>query len=111
MLAVKQEQRAVELNAFKQALQVDVRVCTMTRTHVGVGVCGGQTVGIVVKDCMTQKLSFFAEEVIAVAEVARIGEIEDALRWFCWQLRQLCSNASPSAPCHCTLEAESGRQQ
>ncbi len=48
-------------------------------------------------DCMTQKLSFFAEEVIAVAEVARILEIEDALRWFYWQFHQLCSNASPSA--------------
>ena len=37
-------------------------------------------IGIVVKDYMTKKSSFFAEEVIAVAEVAQTAQIEDALR-------------------------------
>jgi len=51
---------------------------------------------IVVKDCT--KTFHLCRSNCAIAEVAQIGEIEDALRWFCWQLHQLCSNASPSAP-------------
>ena len=60
-----------------QTLEVDARVCTMTRTHVNVGACGGH------RDCgeglHNAKTFFFAEEAIRFAEVARIWEIEGCI--------------------------------